>query len=87
MNLYQLIENSFPKIEAFFPKAKLWEFSHTPRHDLEQYNFGLGTMIRLKLLRPKSTLYKEFVQEGFIDRDEMSMEMIREFYKYIRYKT
>ena len=86
MALQKEIEKNFPKIEKFFSPETLLKFAHTRPEDLGIYHFGLGTMIRVKLLRPKGALYKKFTAEGFADRDEMSMKIISEFYKYIRYK-
>ena len=86
MGLYREIEKNFPRIEKFFTPESLSIFAYTQPRDLEKYNWGLGTMIRLKLLRPKKILYRKFVQEGFVDRDEMTMEIIRAFYKYIHRK-
>ncbi len=39
-------------------------------------------MIRLRLLTPKSALFKRFSQYGFNDKDEISLEIIKEFHKY-----
>jgi len=82
MELKKEIEKSFPKIEKLFIKEKILEFSRTLPDDLEKYNFGLGTMIRLKLLRPESVLYRKFVQNGFTDKNKMTMEIIKEFYNF-----
>jgi len=81
--LYKEIKKNFPKIEKFFTEATLLEFLHTPIDDLEKYNFGLGTMIRLKLLHSNNVLYKKFIGEGSTDRDEMVTIIIKEFHKYI----
>ncbi|MCL2677656.1 MAG: hypothetical protein FWE85_01225 [Clostridiales bacterium] len=40
-------------------------------------------MIRLKLLRRGSTLYKAFLREGFADKDEMTLMILREFRKHL----
>ena len=58
----------------------------TVTDDLEKYNAGLGTMIRLYLLRLERVLYKRFVEEGFTGRDEMAMEIIRGFHQYMNQK-
>ena len=84
MELSKEIEKSFPKIRKLFTEEKLFEFSQTTVAGLEKYNWGLGTMIRLKLLKSKSSLYQVFLQSGFTDRDEMTMEIIREFHKICR---
>ena len=86
MGLYREIEKNFPRIEKFFTPEGLSLFAHAQPHDLEKYNWGLGTMIRLKLLRPKGALYKKFAAAGFTDRDEMTMKIISAFHKYIQHK-
>ena len=86
MELYREIEKNFPRIEKFLTEEDLLIFAHAQPDALEEYNWGLGTMIRLKLLRPKGMLYRKFVQEGFTDRDEVTMEIIREFYEHIQHK-
>jgi hypothetical protein len=87
MELYKEIKKSFPSIEKLFTKKVLSELSSVVIDDLEKYNFGPGTIIRLKLLRPKSALYKKFIDYGFSDKDKMTMEILKEYYKYKRYKT
>ena len=84
IDLYIEIEKNFPRIKKFFTEKTLLEFSHTPPGCLEKYNFGLGTMIRLKLLKPKSVLYKKFIQNGFTDKEKMTMEIIKAFYTSIQ---
>ena len=84
MELLKEIEKSFPKIEKFFSNGDLSGFLKTPFDNLEKYNYGPGTMIRLKLLRPKSTLYHLFVRAGFADKDEMTVTIIEEFYNYAK---
>jgi len=86
MKLNKDIEKSFPRIEKLLTKTMLLEFANTPKDDLEKYNFGLGTMIRLKILRPKSTLYENFTKHGFTDKNEMAMEMIKKFHEYLLHK-
>ena len=54
------IEKHFPKIEKLFIAKTLCEFLSTGKIDLYDYNFGLGTIIRLKMLSSKSVLYKQF---------------------------
>lgn len=80
------MKKNIPKIKKYFIEEKLMEFFHTPPEELERYNVGLGTMIRLKLLTPKSALLKKLTQNGFDDKDSISMEIIKEFHKYIRCK-
>ena len=87
MELYKEIEKNFPVIEKFLAEEALLAFAYAHPDDLEKYNWGLGTMIRLKLLRPRRILYRKFVQEGFTDRDEMTMEIIRAFHKYTQHKS
>lgn len=52
------IKKNISKLEKYFTEAKLMKFFYTQPEDLEKYNVGLGTMIRLKLLTPKSDLFK-----------------------------
>ena len=80
MTLDNGINKAFPKLRKLFSEEKLIEFKNTPNKDLKKYNFGMGTMIRLKLLRPKSALYKLFIQNKFTDREEMSMKIIEAFH-------
>ncbi len=47
-SLKKAIEKSFPNIEKLFSEAMLSEFISTSVDDLEKFNFGLGTMIRLR---------------------------------------
>ena len=86
MDLFLEIEKNFPKIEKFFTEKLLSEFIETAPEDLEKFNVGLGTMIRLRLLRPKSALYKKFIQHSYTDTNAMTMVIIREFYTYTRNK-
>ena len=83
MELAKEIKKSFRKIEGFIPPEKLEKFKNTSPKYLEKYNYGLGTMIRLKLLRPKSVLYRAFIENGFTDKDEMTIEIITSFHKNI----
>lgn len=62
------------------------EFFHTPLEELEKYNVGLGTIIRLNLLKPKSDLFKKLSQYGFNEKCKISMEIIKESHEYIRCK-
>ena len=80
MELLKEIEKSFPRIEKLFTNETLLEFLETEYGDLGKYNFGLGTLIRLKLLRPDRVLYKVFVQNDYTDKEKMSMKMIIEFH-------
>ena len=73
-------------MEKLFTEAVLLRFSQTPANQLEQYRFGFGTMIRLRLLRPKSALYREFVLNDFPDQDKMTMELIKAFHRYLHDK-
>ncbi len=84
MEIYKEIEKSFPKIEKLLTEERLLEFLQTPSVHLGKYNFGLGTIIRLKLLRPKGTLFQAFVQNGFTDRDEMTIEILKGFHQSIQ---
>ena len=83
MNFYKEIAKNFPGVEKFFTEESLAEFSRALPGQLERYNVGVGTLIRLKLLPAKSALYKASVRNGFADRDKMSMEVLKEFHRQI----
>jgi len=81
MELYKEIEKSFSKIEKLFSDEGLLEFSQTLPGDLSKFDMGLGTMVRLKFLRPKSVLYRKFVESGFDgDRYKMSAVILQLFH-------
>ena len=52
--------------------------------DVAKFNVGIGTMIRLKFLRPVNSLRKAFVKEGITDVDEMSMRVLIAFREYLQ---
>jgi len=83
MDLYQEIEKSFPKIEKLFTETSLSKFAQTPYGLLNKYQVGLGTMTRFRLLRRSNALYKAFIREGFTDKDEMTLMILREFRKHL----
>ena len=83
-DIYQELEKNYIKIEKYFTEETLLEFLYTPKTALHKYNIGLGTTIRLKLLSPKSVLYKKFIKAGITDREEMSLIILANFHKYIR---
>ncbi len=84
--LYREMEKHFPKVEKLFSEKLMARFLQTPASRLRGYNFGLGTMIRLKLLRPQNILYKKFIKHGLTDTEEMTMKIIVEFHHYISQK-
>ena len=86
MDLYQEIEKTFPMLEKMFAEEKITEFRNTPKDDLGKYDFGMGTMIRLKILRQKSYIYKCFLARGFKKRNKMSAVIIECFHAYITNK-
>jgi len=79
--LQKEIKNSFPKIRKLFVREYIWEFSQTPFAELKRYNYGMGTMIKLKVLKRNKRFYKLFVQNGVTDWDEMTMIIIYEFHQ------
>ena len=81
MKLLKEIERIFPKVEKILTEERLAEFLRTPYADLDKYDFGLGTMIKLKLLKPKNKIYLTFVENGIADRDIMAKIIIRDFHK------
>ncbi len=82
--LSKTIKKSFLLIEALFTPSRLLEFLCTPADKLNKYNLGLGTMIRLKVLRPRNTLYRAFVKEGVTDKDKMTMTILKAFHEAYR---
>jgi len=85
MKLYQEIAKNFSKMKKFFTEEGLEEFSRALPGHLEKYNTGIGTLIRLKLLRPENALYKNFARNGFSGRNKMSLEMLKEFHRHINF--
>ncbi|MHB1314256.1 MAG: hypothetical protein ACYCX2_02075 [Christensenellales bacterium] len=83
MDLFREIERNFPKIEKLCTESIRRELSTSFIIDLGKFNYGFGTMIRLRLLRPFHVLYKHFISNGYTDLDEMSMEVMRAFHKYM----
>ena len=79
--LYKEMKKAFPKIEQFFTPSVLSEFLDTSVHQLEKYNYGIGTMIRLKMLSRRNALYHEFVNLGYTDKELMSLEILKGFHK------
>ena len=82
-NLYKEIEKAFPKLEKLFTKEELLRFSKMPKKHLENYAYGMGMTIRLKLLR-NNMLYKCFVQHGFTDKDEIALKIIQHFHSSLQ---
>ncbi len=87
MELQKILEGSFPRIEKLLSDAALGELAATSADELAGLNFGIGTIIRLKLLRPKSPLYRAFCENGFSDKERMSYEIMRAFQEYLLAKA
>ena len=81
MNLIKEIEKILPKVGKILTQERMQQFLQIPYIHLDEYDFGLGTMIRLKLLGSKNTLYKAFIEIGITDRYIMTMIIIRKFYR------
>jgi hypothetical protein len=86
LDLIREIEKNLSAVKAFFSESTLCEFCNTPMGDLEKYNAGLGAVIRVRLLRTNGVLYRKFLEQGFLQKDKMSMEIIREFYRHMLFK-
>jgi len=80
MNIYKELEKNFPKIEKFFTEQQLLEFYQTAPNDLEKFNVGPGTLIRVHLLQPRNVLYKAYIQNGTKDRAAMVSHALLRFY-------
>lgn len=83
MNLHEEIEKSFPKIEKLMSNAMLNKFAETPVWELEKYNLGLGTLVRLRLLNSGSSLYKSFCEAGYKDKYIMTHSLFLAFHEHI----
>ena len=83
MTLSEEIAKNLPKIENLLSKDTLKAFAQTPEDLLGKYLAGLGTVVRLKLLCDHNALYRAFLKEGFTDRDEMTLIILREFRKHL----
>lgn len=85
MTLYAEIEKTFPAIENVFIKKNLLEFKNTQPELLYLYHLGLGTWIRNRFLYDKSELHHAFVEDGILDIDEMSMQVIVAFHLFVNF--
>ena len=84
MDLLKAIQKSFPKIEKLFTQQQLIEFKNTKINDLTYYQSGLGTMIKIKILKPKSALKRLFIEKGITNTDIMTLILINLFHSYVR---
>lgn len=66
------------------PHDTLAEFAAMLKKDLALCHFGLGLYIRNNYLIPGNRLYKLFVADGVIHKDDMSAVIIREWHKTLR---
>jgi hypothetical protein len=82
MNYEQEMKKRFPKMEKLFNPDILKQFAKFD--DVTEFNIGIGTMIRLKFLRPDNILRKAFVEAGITDVDEMTMIVLKEFWEYLQ---
>ena len=79
--LVRELEKSYTKIESWLTPETLQRCKE--KYMLDPPDFGLGAMIKLRLLRPRSILYKLFVREGCFLRDEMTQTILGGFSRYL----
>lgn len=84
MKLFKEIEKCFPIIESHFSDDELNEFRQTEYNDLTKYHLGIGVWIRNEILQSGSPLYKHFVEQGVIHKDDMSSIILTCFYLHQR---
>lgn len=80
----KLPKRVFTRMDHLLPADKTEEFLATPAAELWRFNFGFGTMVRLKLLAPGKRLHTLFEEQGCSDRDIMTMILLEEYQKYLR---
>ena len=54
------------------------ELKATTERELSDFHFGLGVWIRNNILTNDSAVYRIFVENGIIEKDDMSAILIRE---------
>lgn len=81
LELEKQIDDSIPRIERMIRQKTSLDFADIHFEDLKDYNHGIGTLIRLKILRKNSPLYKCFVVNGIKDKDEMTRIILEEYFK------
>lgn len=81
--LRQEIEKKLNKMDSLLTPDLRSQFFLAEEEDLEEYNYGFGTLVRLKLLGPKSPLYKQFLQAGYSNRDQITLYLLRVFHRHL----
>lgn len=76
----------FAQLEEILTDEELDELVECKEEDLYKYHFGLGLWIRNRVLTPESKLYKYFISRGIAHKDDMSSELIDDFYWYLKFK-
>lgn len=82
--LQKEIEKWCPKLEKMFQDNVLEEFCAAGPRQIRKFNYGIGTMIRLRLFRRDTVLYKNYVRPGHIGISELTEAVMRRFHKYLR---
>lgn len=86
MELEEAIEKSCRQLKKIIPRDILLEFSQAPVYHITDYKSGIGTIIRIKLLKDRNILYKSFVKSGITDRDAMVGIVLWYLYQHIKTK-
>lgn len=79
----EIVAPYYSRIREMFSESALKEFCEAPPEKVKGFDVGVGTMIRLKLLRPNHTLYKRFIRVGITDTKEMTGIALDCFYRYM----
>ena len=86
MTRYVLSLKNLQILERLFTTELLQEFSHADEDDLYKYRYGMGTIIRVKILNPRNLAYKSFVKSGVTDREDMTNFILHDFHEYLKEK-
>jgi len=61
---------------VFKENESLAEFKNTKPDELSDYHYGLGLYLRNNILIPDSEIYLKFIENGILQRDDMSSAML-----------
>jgi hypothetical protein len=80
------LEVCFHKLDRIFTRDYLNRFKETSEDALDEYQYQIGTMIRLHLLTERSSLHRHFFSLGYETRYEMAMVIIKEYHAWLQDK-
>lgn len=81
--LNQKITKLFPVFELILPKKVLCELINATPDEMDSFHFSFGLFIRNNLLISGSSLYDAFINAGINHKDDMSLMIIKLFYKHL----